>query len=113
MQIKPWKSPQQNKETGKLRDLQNAFLRLQYPPRTIKQQINKARRTPRDNLLQDRSKVPKYRTPLVVTYSPQVRPLTHILNDLQLILKKTYHSPNFLVGDPYLPTDNLPTSNKY
>ncbi|KAJ7329902.1 hypothetical protein JRQ81_016076, partial [Phrynocephalus forsythii] len=54
----------------------------------IKEQINKARCIPRDNLLQDRSKRPNDRTPLVVTYSPQVRPLTHILNDLQPILDK-------------------------
>ncbi|KAJ7335315.1 hypothetical protein JRQ81_013256 [Phrynocephalus forsythii] len=43
---------------------------------------------PRNNLLQDRSKGPNDRTPLVVTYSPQVRPLKCILNDCQPILDK-------------------------
>ncbi|KAJ7345904.1 hypothetical protein JRQ81_001854, partial [Phrynocephalus forsythii] len=56
---------------SKLKNLQNAFLRLQYPPHVIKEQINKARHIPRDNLLQDRSKGSNDRTPLVVTYSPQ------------------------------------------
>ncbi|KAJ7332043.1 hypothetical protein JRQ81_014223 [Phrynocephalus forsythii] len=61
---------------------------LKYPPCMIKEQINKARRIPRDNLLQDRSKRPNDRIPLVVTYSPQARPLTCILIDLQPIPDK-------------------------
>ncbi|KAJ7320458.1 hypothetical protein JRQ81_019969, partial [Phrynocephalus forsythii] len=73
---------------SKLRDLQNAFLRLQYLPCMIKEQINKARHIPRDNLLEDRSKGPNDRTPLVVTYGPQVIPLTHILNYLQPIFDR-------------------------
>ncbi|KAJ7326789.1 hypothetical protein JRQ81_016548 [Phrynocephalus forsythii] len=55
----------------------------------IKEQINKARCIPRDKLLQDRSKEANNRTPLVVTYNPQVRPLTQTLNDLQTILDKS------------------------
>ncbi|KAJ7341599.1 hypothetical protein JRQ81_005899, partial [Phrynocephalus forsythii] len=38
---------------SKLRNLQNVFLGLQYPPHMIKQQINKARHIPRDNRLQN------------------------------------------------------------
>ncbi|KAJ7311368.1 hypothetical protein JRQ81_006986, partial [Phrynocephalus forsythii] len=53
-----------------------------YPACMIKEQINKARCIPRDNLLQDRSKGPNDRTQLVVTYTPQVRQLTCILHDL-------------------------------
>ncbi|KAJ7329896.1 hypothetical protein JRQ81_016070, partial [Phrynocephalus forsythii] len=66
----------------------DAFLTPQYPPRMIKEQINKARHIPRDNLLPDRSKGPNDRTLLVVTYSLQVRPLTCILIDFQPILDK-------------------------
>ncbi|KAJ7316256.1 hypothetical protein JRQ81_002418, partial [Phrynocephalus forsythii] len=40
------------------------------PHYMIKEQINKARHIPRDNLLQDRSKWPNYKTSRVVTYSP-------------------------------------------
>ncbi|KAJ7338771.1 hypothetical protein JRQ81_012673, partial [Phrynocephalus forsythii] len=87
---------------SKLRDLQHDFLRLQYPPLMIKEHINKARCIPRNNLLQDRSKGPNDRTPLVVTYSPQVRPLTCILNDLQPILDKNTSLSKALGGRPIL-----------
>ncbi|KAJ7322722.1 hypothetical protein JRQ81_019009, partial [Phrynocephalus forsythii] len=87
---------------AKLRDLQNAFLRLQYPPHMIKEQINKARCIPRDNLLQDISKGPNDRTPLVVTYSPQVKPLICIVNDLQPILDKNTTLSKALGGRPIL-----------
>ncbi|KAJ7320400.1 hypothetical protein JRQ81_019911, partial [Phrynocephalus forsythii] len=85
---------------AKLGDLQNAFLRLQYPPCMINEQINKARRIPRDNLLQDRSKGPNDRTPLVVTYSPQVKPLTRMVNYLQTILDKNTTLSKALGGRP-------------
>ncbi|KAJ7316990.1 hypothetical protein JRQ81_003152 [Phrynocephalus forsythii] len=87
---------------SKLNDLQNAFLRLQHPPQIVKEQINKVRRKPRSNLLQDRSKGPNERTPLVVTYSPQVRPLTCILNDLQPIHNKNTPLYKALGGRPIL-----------
>ncbi|KAJ7329885.1 hypothetical protein JRQ81_016059 [Phrynocephalus forsythii] len=79
-----------------------AFLRIQYPPRMIKEQINKARHITRNNLLQDRSKGPDDRTPLVVTYSPQVRLLIYILNDLQPILDKCTSLSKALGSRPIL-----------
>ncbi|KAJ7324319.1 hypothetical protein JRQ81_017339 [Phrynocephalus forsythii] len=96
---------------SKLRDLQKAFLVLQYLPCMTKEQINKARGIPRDNLLQDQSKGPNDRIPLVVTYSPQVRPLTYILNDLQPILDKNMPLSKILCGRPILAYRQIPQND--
>ncbi|CAM5130490.1 unnamed protein product [Natator depressus] len=70
-----------------LQDLYQAFLQLQYPPAEVKKQIDRARRVPRSHLLQDRPNKENNRTPLAVTFSPQLKPLQHIIKDLQPILK--------------------------
>ncbi|XP_065441954.1 uncharacterized protein LOC122172662 isoform X1 [Chrysemys picta bellii] len=46
-----------------------------------------ARRVPRSHLLQDRPNKENNRTPLAVTFSPQLKPLQRIIRDLQPILK--------------------------
>ncbi|KAJ7316306.1 hypothetical protein JRQ81_002468, partial [Phrynocephalus forsythii] len=97
---------------SKLKDLQNAFLRLQYPPCMVKERINKARRIPRDNLLQNISKGPNDRTPLVVTCSPQERPLTYILNDLQSILNRNTLLSKTLGGRPIIAYRQSPNLKK-
>ncbi|XP_075770310.1 zinc finger protein RFP-like [Pelodiscus sinensis] len=68
-------------------DLYQAFINLNYPPGEIKQ-IERARRIPRNHLLQDRPKKTNNRTPLVITYSPQLKPVQHIINKLQPILEQ-------------------------
>ncbi|KAJ7341578.1 hypothetical protein JRQ81_005850, partial [Phrynocephalus forsythii] len=78
---------------SKLRDLQDAFLRLQYPPHMIKERINKARCIPRDNLLHDRSKAPNDRTSLIITRN---------LNYLQPVLDKNTSLSKALGGNPIL-----------
>ncbi|XP_073172201.1 uncharacterized protein KIAA0930 homolog isoform X4 [Lepidochelys kempii] len=70
-----------------LQDLYQAFLQLQYPPAEVKKQIDRARRVPRSHLLQDRPNKENNRTPLAVTFSPQLKPLQRIIKDLQPILK--------------------------
>ncbi|XP_048678038.2 transport and Golgi organization protein 2 homolog isoform X2 [Caretta caretta] len=70
-----------------LQDLRQAFLQLQYPPAEVKKQIDRARRVPRSYLLQDRPNKENNRTPLAVTFSPQLKPLQRIIKDLQPILK--------------------------
>ncbi|XP_074792641.1 uncharacterized protein LOC141975875 [Natator depressus] len=70
-----------------LQDLYQAFLQLQYPPVEVKKQIDRARRVPRSHLLQDRPNKENNRTPLAVTFSPQLKPLQRIIKDLQPILK--------------------------
>ncbi|CAM4534081.1 unnamed protein product [Caretta caretta] len=70
-----------------LQDLCQAFLQLQYPPAEVKKQIDRARRVPRSHLLQDRPNKENNRTPLAVTFSPQLKPLQRIIKDLQPILK--------------------------
>ncbi|KAJ7326791.1 hypothetical protein JRQ81_016550, partial [Phrynocephalus forsythii] len=55
----------------------------------IKEQINKARRIPRDNLLRDRSKGPNDRTPLVVTVHKSET--THMISSPSLT--RRHHSP--------------------
>nr|XP_048674335.1 zinc finger protein 708-like isoform X5 [Caretta caretta]XP_048674339.1 zinc finger protein 708-like isoform X5 [Caretta caretta] len=70
-----------------LQDLCQAFLQLQYPPAEVKKQIDRARRVPRSYLLQDRPNKENNRTPLAVTFSPQLKPLQRIIKDLQPILK--------------------------
>ncbi|CAM5157467.1 unnamed protein product [Eretmochelys imbricata] len=56
-----------------LQDLCQAFLQLQYPPAEVKKQIDRARRVPRSYLLQDRPNKENNRTPLAVTFSPQLK----------------------------------------
>lgn len=58
-------------------DLQKPFLRLQHPPTIVKGQS-----------LQDRPRKESYRTLLVISFSPQLRPLTCIISNLQPILHK-------------------------
>ncbi|XP_065454583.1 uncharacterized protein LOC135984072 [Chrysemys picta bellii] len=70
-----------------LQDLYQAFLKLQYPPAEVKKQIDRARRVLRSHLLQDRPNKENNRTPLAVTFSPQLKPLQRIIRDLQPILK--------------------------
>ncbi|CAM5072920.1 unnamed protein product [Natator depressus] len=70
-----------------LQDLYQAFLQLQYPPAGVKKQIDRARRVPRSHLLQDRPNKENNRTPLAVTFSPQLKPLQRIIKDLPSILK--------------------------
>uniref|UniRef100_K7G6Y6 Reverse transcriptase domain-containing protein n=1 Tax=Pelodiscus sinensis TaxID=13735 RepID=K7G6Y6_PELSI len=72
----------------KLQDLYQAFINLNYPPRETKKQIERARRIPRNHLLQDRPKKTNNRTPLVITYNPQLKPVQHIINKLQPILEQ-------------------------
>ncbi|XP_074809758.1 uncharacterized protein LOC141987846 [Natator depressus] len=68
-------------------DLYQAFLQVQYPPAEVKKQIDRARRVPRSYLLQDRPNKENNRTPLAITFSPQLKPLQRIIKDLQPILK--------------------------
>ncbi|XP_074974844.1 endothelin-3 isoform X1 [Caretta caretta] len=64
----------------------SSVLQLQYPPAEVKKQIDRARRVPRSHLLQDRPNKESNRTPLAITFSPQLKPLQRII-DLQPILK--------------------------
>ncbi|XP_074828142.1 uncharacterized protein LOC141998984 [Natator depressus] len=93
-----------------LQDLYQAFLQLQYPPVEVKKQIDRARRVPRSHLLQDRPNKENNRTPLAVTFSPQLKPLQRIIKDLQPILKDdpTLSHKSWETGQS-LPTDSPPT----
>ncbi|CAM4643748.1 unnamed protein product [Lepidochelys kempii] len=70
-----------------LQELYQTFLQLQYPPAEVKKQTDRARRVPRSHLLKDRPNKENNRTPLAVTFSPQLKPLQRIIKDLQPILK--------------------------
>ncbi|KAM9123742.1 uncharacterized protein ACDP82_013668 [Pangshura tecta] len=70
-----------------LQDLYQAFLQLQYTPAEVKKQIDRARRVPRSHLLQNKPNKESNRTPLAITYSPQLKPLQRIIKDVQPILK--------------------------
>ena len=85
-----------------LRDLQQAFLGLQYPPNEVKKQINRARLVPRNSLLQDKPKGTNNRTPLVVTYSSQLKPIQRIISELQPILENDTSLSEALGGRPFL-----------
>ena len=63
------------------------FQKLGYDTESINKQINRARSIPRDSLLQYKLKSPKKRTPLVLTYHPQIRFVAYIAKKLQPILK--------------------------
>ncbi|XP_050780111.1 uncharacterized protein LOC127034846 [Gopherus flavomarginatus] len=68
-----------------LRNLHQAFSKLQYLHEEIRKQI-RARRVPRSLLLQDNPKKETNRTPLALTYSPQLKPHQCNIRDLQRIL---------------------------
>uniref|UniRef100_A0A8C3F2N4 Reverse transcriptase domain-containing protein n=1 Tax=Chrysemys picta bellii TaxID=8478 RepID=A0A8C3F2N4_CHRPI len=70
-----------------LQDLYQAFLELQSPPGKARNQIDRARRVPRSHLLQDRPNKENNRTPPAIMYSSHLKPLQHIINDLQPILE--------------------------
>ncbi|XP_075782078.1 uncharacterized protein LOC142828105 [Pelodiscus sinensis] len=65
-----------------LQDLQDPY---KYAPEEVREQIDRTRRVLRSLLLQDRLNEENNRTPLAITYSPQVKPLQHINSDLQPI----------------------------
>ncbi|XP_053872281.1 uncharacterized protein LOC128830473 [Malaclemys terrapin pileata] len=90
-------------------DGHQAFSKLRYPHQEIKKQINRARHVPRSLLLQDRPKRETNRTPLAITYSPQLKPLQRIISDLQAILDNDPSLSQTCGGRPVLATDNLPT----
>ena len=75
-----------------LTTLKNAFTALGYKPKTVKNQIIKAMSIPREALLKYQTKLESYRTPLVLTYHPYLRPINKIVKNLQPLLNK----------DPYL-----------
>ncbi|XP_050792228.1 uncharacterized protein LOC127042831 [Gopherus flavomarginatus] len=85
-----------------LQDLHQAFSKLQYPHEEIRKQINRARRVPRSLLLQDKPKRETNRTPLAITYSPQLKPLQRIIKDLQPILDNDPTLSQALGGRPIL-----------
>ncbi|KAJ7322617.1 hypothetical protein JRQ81_018904, partial [Phrynocephalus forsythii] len=98
-------------EVKHMQNFTNLFLGNAY--KVIKEQINRARHILRNNLLQFRSREPNDRTPLVVTYSSQMKPLTRILNDLQPILDKNTALSKALDRRPMLAYRQPPTSSKY
>ena len=77
---------------SQLTTLKNAFTTLGYKPKTVKNQIIKAMSIPREALLKYQTKLESYRTPLVLTYHPYLRPINKIVKNLQPLLNK----------DPYL-----------
>ncbi|XP_074924975.1 uncharacterized protein LOC142047212 [Chelonoidis abingdonii] len=85
-----------------LQNLHQAFSKLQYPHEEIRKQINRARRVPRSLLLQDKPKKETNRTPLAITYSPQLKPLQRIIRDLQPILDNDPTLSQVLGGRPIL-----------
>ncbi|XP_065445349.1 uncharacterized protein LOC135982467 isoform X2 [Chrysemys picta bellii] len=85
-----------------LQDLYQAFVKLQYPPGEVRKQIDRARRVPRNHLLQDRPNKDNNRTPLAITYSPQLKPLQRIIHDLQPILENDPSLSQTLGGRPVL-----------
>ncbi|XP_073210127.1 uncharacterized protein [Lepidochelys kempii] len=85
-----------------LQDLCQAFLKLQYPPVEVKKQTDRARRVPRSHLLQERPNKENNRIPLVVTFSPQLKPLQRIIKDLQPILKNDPSLSQILGDRPVL-----------
>lgn len=85
-----------------LRDLQQTFLELKYPADEVRQQINRARLIPRENLLQDRPKKENNRTPLVITYSSQVKTVQRIIRDLQPLLDNDSSLSQALGGRPFI-----------
>ncbi|XP_050781640.1 uncharacterized protein LOC127035616 [Gopherus flavomarginatus] len=85
-----------------LQNLHQAFSKLQYPHEEIRKQINRARRVPRSLLLQDKPKRETNRTPLAITYSPQLKPLQRIIKDLQPILDNDPTLSQALGGRPNL-----------
>ncbi|XP_067413152.1 uncharacterized protein [Emydura macquarii macquarii] len=85
-----------------LQDLHKTFLKLQYPPGEVKKQIDRARRVPRSHLLQDRPNKENNRTPLAITYSPQLKSLQHIIKVLQPILADDPSLAQAVGGRPIL-----------
>ena len=69
-----------------LTTLHGSFTALKYNNKTVSEQIAKAKCWTWDELLQYRPRDSKDRTPLVVTYSPQLKPLQRIINELNPIL---------------------------
>ncbi|XP_053881423.1 uncharacterized protein LOC128835776 [Malaclemys terrapin pileata] len=85
-----------------LQDFYQAFVKLQYPPGEVRKPIDRARRVPRNHLLQDRPNKDNNRTPLAITYSPQLKPLQHIIHDLPPILENDPSLSQTLGGRPVL-----------
>ena len=75
-----------------IKNLKRGFLSLGYKQDLIDQQISKALAFPRENLLQYQPRSNNDRTPLVLTYHPHLKPITHIAKQLRPILR----------NDPYL-----------
>ena len=70
-----------------LAQLQKSFLDLKYNPRSVADEITKAKSKPRDDLLQYQPRDSQDRIPLVATYSPALKPLLRIINELNPILR--------------------------
>ena len=88
------------------------FQKLGYDTESINKQFNRTQSIPRDLLLQYKPKSQKKRTPLVLTYHPQIRFVAHIAKRLQPILKSDPLLQH-LFPVPQSLTDNHPTSNGY
>lgn len=113
-----------------LQNLDQAFLKLLYPPREVKKQIDRATRVRRGHLLQDRPRNANHRT-VVITYDFQLESLQHFIKNRHLALedypslsqtlggkpvlayrqpsnlKPTYHTTQSLIREPDLAKKNL------
>ena len=74
-----------------LTTLKNAFTALGYKPKTVKNQIIKAMSILREALLNYQTKSESYRTPLVLTYHPYLKPINKIVKNLRPLLNKDPH----------------------
>ncbi|XP_033121407.1 uncharacterized protein LOC117120505 [Anneissia japonica] len=103
-------SDQTDRDTHLL-ELSNTFSRLKYNPNTIHEQVERAKRIDRKNLLKCTPKPVKNRTPLVVTYNPMLKPLKRIINDLQPIISTDPYLADVFTDKVLLHTDNHPISD--
>ena len=93
-----------------LNNLHGSFTALQYDSKTVTEQIAKAKRWDRNDLLQYKPHDRVDRTPLVVTYSPQLKPLQRIINELNPILQNDDTLKQIFKEKPLIAFRQPPTS---
>ena len=85
-----------------LTTLKNAFTAFGYKPKTIKNQIIKAMSIPQEALLKYQTKLESYRTHLILTYHPYLRPINKIVTNLQPLLNKDPHLNQIFSAPPLI-----------
>ena len=68
-------------------ELKKAFLTLGYHNTIVSKEIKKAEAIPRKKLIEPKLHAAQNRVPLVITFHPALKPLTHIIKQIQPILR--------------------------